>query len=437
MIGMNSDIISAKNSNFCGELMLTPDVVDNILSLHRLGWGKKKIAKELAISSRTVKRYLAQNGWQPYKKPKRQKKLEGLESWLEHTFYLHKGNAAVVHQELIRQHQITVNPSTVERAVKPFRHKLVSEAIATVRFETPPGKQMQIDFGTMTLKIAGEERRVHFFAAVLGYSRRQYVQAFPHQRQTAWFEGMEGAFRHFDGIPEQILLDNAKALVSNHNPLTREVIFNDKLRTFASYWKFTPKACAPYRARTKGKDENTVKYLKKNAIAGREFSSWEHLEEHLMWWMKEVSDVRIHGTTGEKPIDRFLNDESFRLQPKKGKPPFYQIRELKRVVQADACVEVDTNFYSVPWKWIKKPVIVQVMDQEVKIFHGSEELASHSISFGRRERLIDPNHLEGVIGVNWLNHKEDQSDSIITKKTEQAEFLRPLSDYEAVIGGGW
>lgn len=415
--------------------MLTPDTVDNIVNLHRLGWGKKRIAKELGISSRTVKRYLSKKEWHPYKKPKRRKKLEGLDKWLEETFYLHKGNAAVVHQELKRQHQIVVNPSTVERAVKPFRHKLVSEAIATVRFETPPGKQMQIDFGSLNIEIAGEERRVHFFAAILGYSRRQYIHAFPHERQVAWFEGMEGAFRYFGGIPEQVLLDNAKALVLSHNPLTREVVFNDKLRTFASYWKFTPKACAPYRARTKGKDENTVKYLKKNAIAGRKFSSWENLQEHLAWWMKEISDMRIHGTTGEKPIDRFLRDEASQLHPVLGKPPFYQIRELKRIVQADACVEVDTNFYSVPWKWIKKPVLVQVMDQEVKIFYGSEELASHAVCLGRRQRSINPNHMEGIIGANWLIREETQSEA--SKKVEQAEFLRPLSDYEAIAGGGW
>lgn len=434
---MNDDKISAKNFHFCGETMLIPEVVDKILNLYSLGWGKKRIAKELGISTKTVKRYLLQKEWLPYKKPKRQKRLEGLTEWLEQTFYLHRGNAAVVHQELIRQHQITVNPSTVERAVKPFRNKLISESIATIRFETPPGKQMQIDFGTMSVRIAGEQRRVYFFAAVLGYSRRQYVQAFPHERQSAWFEGMEGAFRYFGGIPEQILVDNAKALVSSHNPLTREIVFNDRLRSFASYWKFTPKACAPYRARTKGKDENTVKYLKKNAIAGREFTSWEHLEEHLAWWMKEISDVRIHGTTGEKPIERFLKDEAPRLQPMSGKPPFYQVRELKRVVQSDACVEIDSNFYSVPWKWIKNQVLVQVMDQEIKIFYGSEELATHPICFGRRHRSINPNHLEGILGASWLNRNENPLEIAACEKMENAEFLRPLSEYEAVAGGGW
>lgn len=430
---MNRDIIPA-NTIVCGELMLNPEIVDKIFNLHSLGWGKKRIAKELGISKKTVKRYLLQESWKPYKKPNRTKKLSGLEDWLEKTFMQHKGNAAVVHQELIRQHQIEVHVSTVERAVRPFRQKLVSQVKATVRFETPPAKQMQIDFGTMSITIGGKVQRIHFFAAILGYSRRQYVQAFSHERQSAWFEGIEGAFRHFGGVPEQILLDNAKALVNSHNPLTREVVFNEKLRAFASYWKFTPKACAPYRARTKGKDENTVKYLKRNAIAGREFSSFQKLEEHLAWWLANVSDVRIHGTTGERPIDRFQENEANLLRPVNGMPPFYQTRELKRVVQSDAFVEVDSNFYSVPWQLIKTPVIVQIIEPEIKIYSNDGEVASHPILYGRRLRAVNPKHLVGIAGSSYLKCEEQRSK---TQKLEQAEFLRPLSEYEEVAGGSW
>ena len=434
---MNDDTISPKKSCFCGDVMQSPEVVDKILNLYSKGWGKKRIARELGISCRTVKRYLNQKSWVPYKKPVKQRKLDGFKEWLETTFHLHKGNASVVHQELLRQHQIQVNVSTVERAVRPFRQQLVAEAKATVRFETPPGKQMQIDFGTMIVKIAGESHRVHFFAAILGYSRRQYVRAFLHERQSAWFDGIEGAFRYFNGIPEQILLDNARALVSTHNPATREVIFNDKFHAFAAYWKFTPKACAPYRARTKGKDENTVKYIKGNALAGREFSSWRHLEEHLEWWMREISDVRIHGTTGQRPIERFQNDEMAVLKPIDGKPPFYQVRELRRIVQADACVEVDSNFYSVPWQLIKKQLSIQVIEHEIKIYYNDEEVACHAISFGQRQRSINPAHLAGIIGANAFRVQGDDSKKIASVKIESAEFLRPLSEYEALVGGGW
>jgi len=414
------------------KIMESPNVVEKILYLSSKGWGKRRIAKELGISSNTVTRYRRQKKWMPCNVPKRIKRLDRLDAWLEEVFYLHKGNAEVVRQELACQHNIHASLRTVERAVKPFRRKAFATAKATVRFETPPGKQMQIDFGSITIKIAGEPKRIHFFAAVLGFSRRQYIQAFIHERQSAWFEGLEGAFHHFGGVATEVLLDNPKALVTRHNPVTREVVFNERLHAFASYWKFKPKACAPYRARTKGKDENTVKYFKYNGIAGREFSSWEAFSEHITWWMRDISDIRIHGTTGEKPIDRFEKEERQALQPLNGKPPFHLGREVKRSVHTDACIELDTNFYSVPWNLIREEVTAQVTVNEVIILYGSNEVARHPVCLGMRKRSINPHHLKGIVGANWC-----VKEPVLDTPIKSAELLRPLAEYEAIAGGGW
>ena len=187
-----------------------------------------------------------------------------------------------------------------------LRRELAAEALATVRFETPPGRQLQIDFGQCRTVVEDcEPGKLFLFVATLGYSRRVYAQAFRHERQSAWLEGIEGAFQHFGGLPGEVLIDNARALVDHHDTATREVTFNARFHAFARYWNVRPVACAPYRARTKGKDERGVGYVKHNAIAGRSFASWGALEAHLGWWMREVADVRIHGTTGEAPIARF------------------------------------------------------------------------------------------------------------------------------------
>ena len=130
-----------------------------------------------------------------------------------------------------------------------------------------------------------------------------------------------------------MLLDNARALVDHHDAATREVRFNERLHAFADYWGFRPRACAPYRARTKGKDERGVGYVKKNAVAGHGFASWAGFEAHLDWWMREIADVRMHGTTGEAPLLRFQRDEAAALKPLGGRPPFRQVRELERRVQ--------------------------------------------------------------------------------------------------------
>jgi transposase len=80
--------------------------------------------------------------------------------------------------------------------------------------------------------------------ATLGYSRRLYVRPFRNERQESWFSGLEGAFRHFGGIAEEVLLDNDRGLVAHHDRLTREVEFNARLHAFAKHWGFRPRACA-------------------------------------------------------------------------------------------------------------------------------------------------------------------------------------------------
>lgn len=189
-----------------------------------------------------------------------------------------------------------------------------------------------------------------------------------------------------------MLLDNARALVEHHDPTTRIVVFNPRLLAFARYWGFQPRACAPYRARTKGKDERGVGYVKHNAIAGRTFASWAALEAHLSQWLRTVADVRIHGTTGESPLARFQPTEVAALRPLNGRPPFHWTRELTRRVHSDGCVEIDTNHYSVPWRWIGETVTVEVQDDQIRIRHAGVEIARHLAVAGRRQRVLEPAH---------------------------------------------
>ena len=172
--------------------MMKPDEVEAMLGLHELGWGTRRIAREFGCSRNTVKRYVEARGWVAYGGPRRNGKLAGLDAWLEERFFRHRGNAEVVRQDLANEQSIEVSLRTVERAVAPYRRRLAAEAKATLRFETPPGRQLQIDFGTSRVPIGGETMRVHLFVATPGYSRRTYVQAFAHERQSAWFAGIEG-----------------------------------------------------------------------------------------------------------------------------------------------------------------------------------------------------------------------------------------------------
>jgi Mu transposase-like protein len=229
-----------------------------------------------------------------------------------------------------------------------------------------------------------------------------------------------------------VLFDNDRGLVAHHDRQTREVEFNARLHAFAKHWDFRPRACAPYRARTKGKDERGVGYVKKNAIAGRRFASWSALEAHLDGWMRDVADQRIHGTTGEAPIERFRRAEAGALRSIAGVPPFAMARELVRKVQADCVVEVDGNTYSVPWRLIGESVRV-VIAGNLRVSHAGREVALHRRRVGRFERVVDPRHFDGVVGFGG----KAVPGTAASPAAPASELLRPLIEYERLVGGHW
>ncbi len=413
-----------------GEEMLQAEEVAAMLRLHELGWGAKRLAREFGCARNTVRRYLREGGPVAFRKPVRRTAFDGLDDWLRESFFRHGGNADVVRQELASEHGIVIGLRSVELRVQRWRRELKAQMRATVRFETAPGHQMQIDFGDTRVWIGGERVRVHLFVATLGYSRRLHIRASLRERQADWFGGMESAFLCFGGVPTEVLFDNPKALVEHHDAVTREVRFNARLHAFARYWGFTPRACAPYRARTKGKDERGVGYVKRNAIAGRRFESWAAFEAHLDRWTREVADQRVHGTTGVAPAERFAH-EAGALRPLGARAPFGQLRDLVRKVQADCAIDLDTNSYSVPWRLIGASVQVVVLGGRVIVRHAGEVVADHALCRGRRQRIVERAHLAGVVGLVGPVRAGP------TEIVPPPALLRPLAEYEALAGGGW
>ena len=398
--------------------MVLPAEVENILALRQAGWPVKAIVRDLGISRNTVRRYIAAGGFVEYKNPSRTGLLDGLGGWLEARFLRHRGNAEVVRQELHSEKNIAVSLRTVERAVSVWRKDLAVRGIATVRYETRPGEQAQIDFGEKEVVIGGELTKVHLFVLILGYSRRIYVEAFQDQRLASWLHGTENAFNRFGGVTGTVLTDNAKALVASHDIQSREVVYSPAFLAFSRHWGFTPRSCSPYRARTKGKVESAVGYVKHNALAGREFACWEAMEAHLALWMDQVADQRMVQELEATPLERF-GQESQALRPLAGRPNFLQERDLVRKVHQDLCVEVETNHYSVPWKYIGKSVSVLLSKGQVVIRCAGNQIARHEEAVGRGRRVIDANHYAGLA-------------SPTPPRVLAGELQRPLSEYSEV-----
>lgn len=440
MSKVSAKLSDATNLHLRGEAeMIEQDDASTLANLHKQGWGIRRLTRTYSISRNTVRKYVRNGGVVEYRQSVPRKGiLIGEEEWLKAKFFQHHGNADVIRQELASEKGVSVSLRTVERAVKKYRDELRRKEKATVRFETLPGHQMQIDFGEKLVKIGGEKIKVHFFVAKLSYSRRLYVQAFRHENQQTWLEGAEGALRYFNGVPDSVVIDNPKALVLEHNKATREVELNEKFKAFASYWKFTPRACVPGRAQTKGKVENGVKYVKRNCIAGREFESWEGMEMHIARWLAEESDQRVLTDPGDTPQSRFENEEQALLKPTEGRAPFFMIRETTRKVSKDCFVDVDTNRYSVPSEHILKEVQVQVTGSEVIVllFDGTE-IARHALCRGRHQSLVVKEHFKKLHyrrDKDRLPSDKTMQDMIPEKEeSKRGELERPLEEYEKAV----
>lgn len=404
--------------------MVDPEIVRHLRALKALGWGTKRIARELGIARNSVRRYLREGAAAETQTRPGAWTLDAAQQVTARA--LLDGPAAgngVVVQRLLAEQQVDVPIRTLQRVLAPHRQTKRAAELATVRFETAPGHQMQIDFGEKWIVIAGARTKVHLFVAVLGYSRRIFVRASLSQRQDDWREGLAGAFRAFGGVTRKILIDRAGALVIGEDRETGTARVHPAFAAFCKDWGVEVSACRPYRARTKGKTESGVGYVKRNAIAGLSFTSFAALEAHLADWIVGA-DQRLHGTTHERPCDRFDRDERAALLPLPSAVIPVRERRISRRVATDCFVDVDTIRYSVPHRLVRCTVEVLVGEHEVVVFDGRIEIARHRRHTEPHQRVTDPRHFEGIF-----------------RQREEAEVVasspigRSLADYADCIGG--
>lgn len=200
--------------------------------------------------------------------------------------------------------------SQLKAFVRQVRPTPVAEPL--VRFETPAGRQAQVDFARF--RFAWGVR--YALLVVLGYSRLLWCRFYPRQDMPTLVRGLEDAFLTFEGVPQELLFDQMKAVITRDLRLEGgALVHNLEFLRFAQHWHFTPRACRPYRAQTKGKVERPIRYLRGNFVYGRTFLNDADLEQQLVHWLGRVANVRVHGTTHERPRARFDRDERYLLQP--------------------------------------------------------------------------------------------------------------------------
>jgi hypothetical protein len=228
------------------------------------------------------------------------------------------------------------------------------------------------------VEIAGVRRKVHFIVNELGYSRRFHFWCTESEDAEHTYEGLIRSFEYFGGVSAEVLVDNQKSavlLASNSG----QPKFNERFVDLAGHYGFTPRACKPYRARTKGKDERMVGYVKNNFfLRYRRFESWAHMNQLAELWLQEEADLRVQGTVKEVVAERFERE----------RPHLHPLPHLRydtsyfeyRQAAWDGYIDVRGNRYSVPATLAGQRVAVRIgLDGLLRVYHAENLVASHTL----------------------------------------------------------
>jgi len=264
----------------------------------------------------------------------------------------------------------------------------------TERYETPPGRQGQFDWSPYTVTIGEQPTHIVAFGFTLGYSRRKHHWLSRDETQASVFEALEAGLRHFGGVPKELLVDNAKVFVVHAQP--ERFTWNDRFLEFCGHYAVQPVACRPYWPRTKGKVERPFFYLEEQFLKGRTWDSFTTLAAELTKFVADDLDVRVHGTTQERPIDRFQRERAL-LTPLPT-IPFLGTHEETRLVSWDCLVSFAGSRYSVPWAYAGQRVWVRP-SQGVRLSVRSQAgavIAAHDLSAVKGATISDPAHYAGL-----------------------------------------
>ncbi|MCW5852623.1 MAG: IS21 family transposase [Anaerolineae bacterium] len=364
-----------------------------IKDLHRRGVSISEIARRTGHDRKTVRAVIQQPvaSVRPPHAP-RTRKLDPYVPYLQRRIEEGVLNGAKLYQEIQAQ-GYDGHDRAVRAFVQPYRDARAPQA--TVRFETEPGQQVQVDWGHFGLiQHRGRQRQLYAFVMTLGWSRTMYLEFTVSADLAIFLRCHVHAWHYFGGVPRQVLHDNLKTAVIDRDG-EGAVHFHPRYLDFADYYGFSPRACQPYRAQTKGKVENGVRYVRGNFWAGLSYHDLTDLNRQGRTWLDTIANVRIHGTTRIPPFER-LSQEN--LVPLGGKPDYDTSLLITRRCSRDCLISYGGNYYSVPAAYVQQALLVKHTEaDEVVVFNPQgQEIARHALAEGRHQRIIVAAHYAGV-----------------------------------------
>ena len=351
------------------------------------GMSYAEIARKYHIDPRTAKKY-ANSATKPVysltgpKATIMEPYKEQIMLWLAEAPY-----SAQRIYEKIQEQGYTGGYTTVRNFVRGKKEHLDEKA--TVRFETMPGLQAQVDWAHFEDHVVFENdkpKKLYCFLMILGYSRMRYIEFVTDMSTNTLIRCHQNAFRYFGGYPEEILYDNMKQVVIKRLLKAEDSTLNRQFEDFAGFYGFKPILCRPYRGQTKGKVERTVSFVRDNFMVGIKYNSLNDLDGQAHAWCNKVNG-KIHATTGDIPFER-LKQEGLNSMARE-----YIIDKINlRRVQKDCLISYAGNQYSVPAEYAGRDVAVVSLDNMLAVYHEGKQVALHRISYQKKDMVVNAHH---------------------------------------------
>jgi transposase len=354
---------------------------------HQKGLSYSELGRKYNIDRRTAKKYAESESRPVYSlTDSKPSKLDPYKSqimvWLNEAPY-----SAMRIWEKIQEQGFDGSYSVVKHFVRGKKEQLNEQA--TIRFETMPGLQAQVDwafFEDHRVKEGKESKKLYCFLMILGYSRMRYIEFVTDMSTDTLIRCHVNAFRYLGGYPEEILYDNMKQVVIKRLMKQEESTLNRQFEDFAGFYGFKPILCRPYRGQTKGKVERTVAFVRDNFMMGIKYSSLDDLNGQAICWCNKVN-AKEHGTTGKVPF------EQLRLEKLNPLVREYIIDKINlRKVGKDCLISYDGNQYSVPSEYAGSDVAVVALGNMLAAYHEGKQIALHRLSYTKKDMVTGPTH---------------------------------------------
>lgn len=260
---------------------------------------------------------------------------------------------------------------------------------------TLPGEVAQVDFffvGKVFDPKAGKTRKCWAFVMLLAHSRHMFIDLVFDQRAETWQQLHAKAFVFFSGVPAVVVPDNLKAAVIRAAfDSAGTIALNRSYEELARYYGFLIDPTPAYAPKKKGKVERAGKYFRDNYIKPRRGQDIVALRSGIREWVEQIAGLRVHGTTGRRPLQAFKEEELHALKPCPTLP-FCQVIWHLAKVHADSHLLFRQHLYSVPWAHLGKRAWVRATESDVVVYVDDERVATHRREDGRG-RTTRPGHL--------------------------------------------